>query len=72
MEPHVIDETEQIAGWVWCPPDDLHQVADNLCGLKDSTSDWADWGRFRAVVHAEAARYFEARGSSGIGNCRAA
>lgn len=72
MEPQAVDETEQIAGWAWCLPDDLHRVAANLCGLKDSTPDWADWGRFRAAVHAEAARYFEARGSSCVGNRRMA
>jgi 8-oxo-dGTP pyrophosphatase MutT (NUDIX family) len=72
MEPQVVDETEQITGWAWCPPDDLHRVAANLCGLKDSSPDWADWGRFRAAVHAEAAQYFEARGPSGVGNRRAA
>lgn len=72
MEPQVVDETEQIAGWAWCPPDDLRRVAANLCGLKDSTPNWADWGRFRAVVHAESARYFEARGPSGVGNRRTA
>ncbi|MCE2468662.1 MAG: NUDIX hydrolase [Caldilineaceae bacterium] len=72
MEPQVVDETEQIAGWVWCPPADLHRVAAKLRGLKDSTLDWADWGRFRAAVHAEAARYLEARGPSGVGNRRAA
>ncbi|MXZ25053.1 MAG: NUDIX hydrolase [Caldilineaceae bacterium SB0665_bin_21] len=71
MEPQVIDEIEQIAGWAWCPPDDLYRIAANLCGLKDSTPDWADWGRFRAVVHTAAARYFETRGPSGVGNCRA-
>ena len=65
MEPQVVDETEQIAGWVWCPPNDLHRIAANLCGLKDSTPDWADWGRFRALVHTEAARYFESVGLSG-------
>ncbi|MYC61743.1 MAG: NUDIX hydrolase [Caldilineaceae bacterium SB0661_bin_34] len=70
MEPQVIDEIEQIAGWAWCPPDDLYRIAANLCGLKDSTPDWADWGRFRAVVHTAAARYFETRGPSGVGNCR--
>ena len=72
MEPQVIDETEQIAGWVWCPPDDLHRVAANLCGLKDSTPDWADWGCFRAAVHAEAAQYFKARGPSDVGHGKAA
>ena len=72
MEPQVVDETEQIAGWAWCPPGDLPRVAANLCGLKDSTPDWADWGRFRAAVHTEAARYFEACGLSGAGNRGAA
>ena len=72
MEPQVVDETEQIAGWVWCPPGDLHRVAADLCDLKNSTPDWADWGRFRAAVHTEAARYFETRGLSGVGNRGAA
>ncbi len=68
MEPQVVDKTEQIAGWVWCPPDYLHQVAADLCALKKRTPGWADWGRFRAAVHTTAARYFEARGLSGVGN----
>lgn len=72
MEPQAVDETEQIAGWAWCPPGDLPRIAVNLCGLKESTPGWADWGRFRAVVHTEAARYFEARGLSGVGNRGAA
>ncbi|MDE0672449.1 MAG: NUDIX hydrolase [Caldilineaceae bacterium] len=72
MEPQVVDETEQIAGWAWCPPDDLHRVAANLCGLKDSTPDWADWGRFRAAVHTAAALYFEECGLSGVGSRGAA
>ncbi len=72
MEPQVVDETEQITGWAWCPPGDLHRVAANLCGLKERTPSWADWGRFRAAVHAEAARYFEVRGLSGVGIGRAA
>ncbi|MCY4521438.1 MAG: NUDIX hydrolase [Caldilineaceae bacterium] len=72
MEPQVVDETEQIAGWMWCLPDDLHQVATDLCALKKRTPEWADWGRFRAAVHAEAARYLEARGPSGVGNRRVA
>lgn len=72
MEPQVVDETEQIAGWAWCPPGDLHRVAADLCALKERTPSWADWGRFRAAVHAEAARYFETRGPSGVGNRRAA
>ncbi len=69
MEPQVVDETEQITGWAWCPPDDLHRVAANLCALKERTPSWADWGRFRAAVHTAAAQYFEARSLSGVGNC---
>ena len=65
MEPQVVDETEEIAGWVWCPPDDLRRVADDLCALKNRTPGWADWGRFRAAVHTEAARYFASRSPTG-------
>ncbi|MXZ42109.1 MAG: NUDIX hydrolase [Caldilineaceae bacterium SB0666_bin_21] len=72
MEPQVVDETEEISGWEWCLPDDLHRVAANLCGLKDSTPNWADWGRFRAVVHTAAALYFEECGLSGVGRRGAA
>ncbi len=72
MEPQVVDETEQIAGWAWCPPGDLHRVAADLCALKERTPSWADWGRFRAAVHTEAARYFEVRGLSDAGNPGAA
>ena len=67
MEPQVVDETEQIAGWIWCPPNDLHRVAANLCSLKDSTPGWADWGRFRAAVHTAAAQYFESVSGGGPG-----
>lgn len=72
MEPQVVDETEQIAGWTWCPLGNLHRVAADLCALKERTPDWADWGHFRAAVHAEAARYFEVRGLSDAGNPGAA
>lgn len=67
MEPQVVDETEQIAGWAWCPPNDLHRVAANLCSLKDSTPGWADWGRFRAAVHTAVAKYFESVPGGGPG-----
>jgi ADP-ribose pyrophosphatase YjhB (NUDIX family) len=50
------DLEEQIEEWIEVAPAELHAVAARLDSLGHSRSvdiggDWADWGRFRAVVH---------------------
>jgi len=49
LEPQ--DETESIAGWCWCVAGDLSAVAARLERVGQRRSDWADWGRFRALSH---------------------
>jgi ADP-ribose pyrophosphatase YjhB (NUDIX family) len=53
---HTRDLEEQIEEWIEIEPSALGRVADQLDGIasapsKDIGGDWADWGRFRAVVH---------------------
>ena len=50
------DEEEQIEDYLEVPPSELRAVADRLERLTSASSDriggdWADWGKFRAVVH---------------------
>lgn len=50
------DEKEQIEEWIEVAPEDLAAVADRLERVSSAHSDdiegdWADWGRFRAIVH---------------------
>jgi ADP-ribose pyrophosphatase YjhB (NUDIX family) len=50
------DEEEQIEDWIEVDPTALATAADRLDRIasapsKDIGGDWADWGRFRAVVH---------------------
>ncbi len=50
------DRDEQIEEWIEVDPATLDQVADRLEGIESAPSqdiggDWADWGRFRAIVH---------------------
>jgi ADP-ribose pyrophosphatase YjhB (NUDIX family) len=50
------DDEEQIEGWIEIEPSSLGEVAERLDGIASARSediggDWADWGRFRAVVH---------------------
>jgi len=50
------DEEEQIEEYLDVPPSELRAVADRLERLTSAPSDriggdWADWGKFRAVVH---------------------
>jgi ADP-ribose pyrophosphatase YjhB (NUDIX family) len=50
------DLDEQIEEWIEVEPAALAEVADRLDGITSAPShdiggDWADWGRFRAVVH---------------------
>jgi ADP-ribose pyrophosphatase YjhB (NUDIX family) len=50
------DEAERIEGYVEVDPAQLDEVADRLEHVTSAASvdiggDWADWGRFRAVVH---------------------
>jgi ADP-ribose pyrophosphatase YjhB (NUDIX family) len=50
------DEKEQIEEWLEIDPDELPMVAERLDGVNSAHSediggDWADWGRFRAIVH---------------------
>lgn len=53
---HTSDLEEQIEEWIEVDPAALGEVADRLEAIETSHSedvggDWADWGRFRAVVH---------------------
>jgi NAD+ diphosphatase len=50
------DLEERIEDWIEIDPQELHAVANRLDSLAGRRSaeiggDWADWGRFRAVVH---------------------
>ncbi len=45
------DPEESIGDWQWRPPVDLDTVAATLENIGDSVPDWADWGRFRALIH---------------------
>jgi len=50
------DQEEQIEDWIEVAPSALSDVADRLDRIasapsKDIGGDWADWGRFRAIVH---------------------
>jgi len=46
-----LDPTEHIGGWAWYPTAQLGVVADRLDDVGDRDSQWADWGRFRALSH---------------------
>ncbi|HEV8535190.1 MAG TPA: NUDIX hydrolase [Candidatus Limnocylindria bacterium] len=51
-----LDRTERIEEWIEIDTSDLPAVADRLERVTSEHShdiggDWADWGRFRAVVH---------------------
>jgi 8-oxo-dGTP pyrophosphatase MutT (NUDIX family) len=51
-----LDTEEQIEGWIEVEPDALAEIATRLETIASMPSqeiggDWADWGRFRAVVH---------------------
>ena len=53
---HTSDLSEQIEEWIEVEPPALRDVADRLDHIPSSPSqdiggDWADWGRFRAIVH---------------------
>ena len=55
-EFHTSDVEEQIEEWVEIEPAALADVADRLDRIQSAASrdiggDWADWGRFRAIVH---------------------
>jgi ADP-ribose pyrophosphatase YjhB (NUDIX family) len=50
------DDKEQIEEYIEVAPSELRAVADRLERLRSAPSDriggdWADWGKFRAVVH---------------------
>jgi 8-oxo-dGTP pyrophosphatase MutT (NUDIX family) len=50
------DEEEQIENWIEVEPAELGEIARRLATIKSAHSrdiggDWADWGRFRAIVH---------------------
>jgi ADP-ribose pyrophosphatase YjhB (NUDIX family) len=55
--PQPVDIGENITGFKTIPGPALLAVAQQLCTIK---GDFADWGRFRAVAHEIAGRYFEA------------
>jgi hypothetical protein len=44
----VQDPDEQITGFRYVTPREIQEVAAQLRGLP---SEWADWGRFRALPH---------------------
>lgn len=46
-----LDPDERICGWQWRPPSDLHRIADTLAGVGNLSPHWADWGRYRALIH---------------------
>lgn len=46
-----LDATERICGWQWRPPSDLRRIADFLEQVRNHTPHWADWGRYRALIH---------------------
>jgi ADP-ribose pyrophosphatase YjhB (NUDIX family) len=51
-----LDEKEQIEEWIEVDAAELTAVADRLERVASAPSvdiggDWADWGRFRAIVH---------------------
>lgn len=53
---HTSDLDEQIEEWIEVEPTTLGDVGDRLERIASAPSDeiggdWADWGRFRAVVH---------------------
>ena len=53
---HTSDLEEQIEEWIEVAPATLAETADRLDAIesapsKDIGGDWADWGRFRAIVH---------------------
>jgi NAD+ diphosphatase len=53
---HTSDLEEQIEEWIEVAPATLSDIADRLDAIesapsKDIGGDWADWGRFRAIVH---------------------
>jgi 8-oxo-dGTP pyrophosphatase MutT (NUDIX family) len=53
---HTRDLEEQIEEWIEVQPEALADVAGRLDAIrsapsKDIGGDWADWGRFRAIVH---------------------
>jgi hypothetical protein len=53
---HTADAEEQIEEWIEVEAGALGDVADRLdriasASSKDIGGDWADWGRFRAIVH---------------------
>jgi 8-oxo-dGTP pyrophosphatase MutT (NUDIX family) len=45
------DPDESIGGWQWRPARDLYAVADGLDGVHQHSSQWGDWGHFRALSH---------------------
>lgn len=56
-----LDPHERIAEYREADPSELDAVADQLDAIasmpsEDIVGDWADWGRFRAVVHRVVAR----------------
>jgi ADP-ribose pyrophosphatase YjhB (NUDIX family) len=55
--PQLVDIGENIADFKAVPGPTLLEVAQQLGAIK---GDFADWGRFRAVAHEIAGRYFEA------------
>lgn len=45
------DPDESIGGWLWRPARELPVVADILDSVYLRSSQWADWGHFRALSH---------------------
>lgn len=45
------DDDEEITEFREVFPEELEQVAEDLEALKQTATEWAGWGRFRAVAH---------------------
>lgn len=49
--PNPLDPDERIIDWQWRPPSALHHIADALAQVGTHAPHWADWGRYRALIH---------------------
>lgn len=52
------DPAEQIGGWLWRPTNELADVAAYLDAVGNVDPRWADWGRYRALLHRSLAEWF--------------
>jgi 8-oxo-dGTP pyrophosphatase MutT (NUDIX family) len=49
--PVPLDLTEQVAGWQWRSIRSMKHTAELLDTVGESSPQWSDWGRFRALSH---------------------